>query len=834
MPQIQTSGLRGEIPQPPPAAENGSEKAESNHPVREDETPACQSCRKRKLKCSRESPSCNQCTRLGITCQYERRDKPGMKSGAIEALNRRLEVLEKILLDSEGNQKRAEDDHGCIYHASLLLAKELQPETGLLGRALHNDDSVRQSLQSCRDTDSIAKNTSETLDSDGPSRKRKRSRSRNRVQTPVDDNETSSSLPSHEILNVTIDAYFSSTHHWIPFLHPFRFRRDMEDPHKRPRLELILHAIVYASMHRLDLDMVNIKQTEVERQVELSRNTVILNALDSLTIENVQALVIVAFMAILNGQVCKAWSIIGSLTRTVEYLQLTVEPDTLQRGSLSAPLSLLDNPADWTESEDRRRVFWNVFLLDRFCSITTGWSTSLTSDDVHRRLPCDGELWHKETPALTPYFGIWNKSAAKIGNSVAYIPAHYPTSDRETDHRSPTTTSSVGPVDTSKLGAFAYCIEATESLSQVTSFFLQQKVNFRDASEFSSWLTRFKELDLRLVHWKMFLPQKWKDSNVSRDTALINMDPNLTLAHITHNTSMILLHQHIAYPPPDWDGLVKLPSSCSAETCQSAAIETASIGQKYLKHTEIGILSSQFALCTFVAARILLVHWCFYNTPLLPEYFVLLENLERMSELCRGATESSEEETIHPSNLDLAGKYLLHLQCLHHKCSSIPNFRLDPNYGGLLPPLAIPPPLSAITSSPRPRLTDPNHLRHLSHSRQSPGNNLGQLYANGNPAIPLTNQSPTSAISPRSQSHVRRPTGLSPTWYTNVNAAEDRNASGGVQGMHQDVNGYNSHDTAELLAVSNQLMDQEFLDLDRVITLDDMDFALGFDLWNYA
>ena len=127
------------------------------------------------------------------------------------------------------------------------------------------------------------------------------------------------------------------------------------------------------------------------------------------------------------------------------------------------------------------------------------WSTSLTSDDVQRRLPCDGELWHKETPAVTPYFGIWNKAAARIGNSVAYIPAHYPASELEADLRSPITTSSVGPVDTSKLGAFAYVIEATESLSQVTSFFLQQKVNFRDAAEFSSWLTRFKELDLRLV-----------------------------------------------------------------------------------------------------------------------------------------------------------------------------------------------------------------------------------------------------------------------------------------------------------------------------------------------
>ena len=204
-----------------------------------------------------------------------------------------------------------------------------------------------------------------------------------------------------------------------------------------------------------------------------------------------------------------------------------------------------------------------------------------------------------------------------------------------------------------------------------------------------------------------------------------------------------------------------------------------------------------------------------------------------MSELCRGATESSEEETIHPSTLDLAGKYLLHLQFIHQKCSSLSNFRLDPNYGGLLPPLAIPPPLSATTSSPHPQLTNPNHLRHLSQSGQSPSNPVSRICANGSSAIPLTNQSPTSAISPRSQTHIRRPTGLSPTWYATVNAPEDKNADGGFQSMYQEVNGHNSHDTAELLAVSNQLMDQEFLDMDRVITLDDMDFALGFDMWNY-
>jgi hypothetical protein len=103
----------------------------------------------------------------------------------------------------------------------------------------------------------------------------------------------------------------------------------------------------------------------------------------------------------------------------------------------------------------------------------------------------------------------------------------------------------------------------------------------------------------------MFLPQKWKDSNVSRDNSLVKMDPNLTLAHITHNTSMILLHQHLAYPPSEWRHIMKLPSSLSAETCQLAAVETSSIAEKYLKYTD-GILTSQFAFCAFVAARIFL------------------------------------------------------------------------------------------------------------------------------------------------------------------------------------------------------------------------------------
>lgn len=211
----------------------------------------------------------------------------------------------------------------------------------------------------------------------------------------------------------------------------------------------------------------------------------------------------------------------------------------------------------------------------------------------------------------TPYFGIWDRSVAKIGNSIAFMPA-YPSPEQTQDAPSatparPGVQARSSTVDMTTVGAFAYRIEATESLSRTTTYFLQQRIDFHDRQQVSDWLTRFKELDLRLVHWKMFLPQRWRDSNISRQPALINMDPNLTLAHVTHNTSMILLHQRIAYPDPLWSGSFKLPSFCSAETCQVAAVETTTITQKYLKYTPAySPVTNQYAFCVFISARVLL------------------------------------------------------------------------------------------------------------------------------------------------------------------------------------------------------------------------------------
>lgn len=176
----------------------------------------------------------------------------------------------------------------------------------------------------------------------------------------------------------------------------------------------------------------------------------------------------------------------GSIARTVEHLQLNVEEEEERYSSgretkaLITRIAFLPPCEDWAASEGRRRVFWAVFCLDRFCSIATGWNLSLKSTEVKRRLPCEGALWEagRTLCTPTPFFGTVEEPSA-VENDPLNMAA-----------------SAEG---SSSLGGFAYCIEATESLGLVTAFFLQQTMDVRNPQDLRLWLVRFKQLDLRLM-----------------------------------------------------------------------------------------------------------------------------------------------------------------------------------------------------------------------------------------------------------------------------------------------------------------------------------------------
>ncbi|KAF3914832.1 hypothetical protein ABW20_dc0103781 [Dactylellina cionopaga] len=399
-------------------------------------------------------------------------------------------------------------------------------------------------------------------------------------------------LPPRKVVDALIDWYFKHIHPWIPVLHELRFREEIETSN-RSNLNIILYAI----------------------------------SMEKFSVAGLQALVIIAFDIIGSGRGPSAWSVIGSMTRTVEQLRLSVEDRDVgmqkdAREYLIRRMSFLRGSSNWIESEERRRVFWNVFLMDRFCSVATGWNNSLTGADVRRRLPCEGAIWQAGTPVKTPYFGIAERTSSAQQ-------ALTPTSERQP--------ADEGEVES--IGGFAFCVEATESLNLVTTFFLQNAVDFSDPQDMQICLMRFKELDLRLVKWRLFLPPKWRNASVLNQDGI--MDPNLTLAHITHNTAVIQLHQFVAYPSAYWRACpVSLPSQASSETCIAAACEISTIAQQYLQLSP-GITNPQFSFCLFIAGRVLLAHSRYNGTELHRTFNDITLSLKKIARSWAGCEDGS-------------------------------------------------------------------------------------------------------------------------------------------------------------------------------------------------
>ena len=111
----------------------------------------------------------------------------------------------------------------------------------------------------------------------------------------LDDDESIPPLPSETILETVVETYFSKIQPWIPFLHMPSFRTRLRDPRERPKIKLLLHAIISATMKHLSLADLEIDREEMRRLVRVSRNVVTLHAMSGLSIENVQALIVLAF-----------------------------------------------------------------------------------------------------------------------------------------------------------------------------------------------------------------------------------------------------------------------------------------------------------------------------------------------------------------------------------------------------------------------------------------------------------------------------------------------------------------------------------------------------------
>ena len=437
--------------------------------------PACQSCRRRKSRCSKQQP-CEQCERLNVECMYHDRRRPGYKTGVIEALTKRLANLEQMFLGQAlllQGKLAADPGSGIGPPVDLTVAADDSQRTLLAATTQVREQSLQAASQHALHTAS----PSQPIIPIDPPRLRSGVQNETLADAAHDD-----PLPSGSVVRDLVEWYFKNTHRWIPVVHQRRFREDLDSPEGRSKADIVLLSITSVCL-RFERPP-SMSEPMSEAISTRCRHAVILRSMECFSVESLQALVILAFDIIGRGQGPSSWSIIGSMARTVEQLRLDTEsPVDAASGNdkdnyLMRRMTFLPRPKTWVEEEERRRVFWCVFMMDRFCSVATGWSNSIARAEVRRRLPCEGSIWKREVPVQTPFFDSDNG-----------VQVSTPTSERLTHE-----TEAV-----EHIGGFAFCLEASDNLNLVSGFFLQREVKFEGPQQVRLWLLRFKELDLRLV-----------------------------------------------------------------------------------------------------------------------------------------------------------------------------------------------------------------------------------------------------------------------------------------------------------------------------------------------
>lgn len=267
--------------------------AEQEHDIDNDaehEGPACQSCRKRKAKCTRQQP-CSHCLHMSAcgpywhaTCSYSsntvtdiecvydgKKGKPGMRTGAIESLNSRLATLEQMFLGQ-----------------GVLLKP-------LLEQALQSSDP--RSYRTSADTPpSSLSEQLEKLKNDYVRLAESTSTSASKSDSTVGNSVQTSSLHSRALAPLHLDSvvgwYFQHIHPWIPILHVKSFRENIRDQGKSAQYTIVLDAIVSLCLRFCPDTLGSTEQKQLSLKC---RHSVILQSMEKFSVESLQALVIVAF-----------------------------------------------------------------------------------------------------------------------------------------------------------------------------------------------------------------------------------------------------------------------------------------------------------------------------------------------------------------------------------------------------------------------------------------------------------------------------------------------------------------------------------------------------------
>ncbi|KAF2200143.1 C6 transcription factor-like protein [Delitschia confertaspora ATCC 74209] len=580
---------------------------------------SCETCKQRKVKCDRGHPSCGWCMKNNQTCTYLPRKKPGLRAGYGRELEARLDKLESLIHQQQNqiaqisshqmhhpipvehspqdtavfrNPPMIQTPHIPRPETALFIQKPstfpsqspIQPDfvSGLSGGRQPPPLTAGNGYQPAGASDEVQHpmgSLQTPRDVYGPGAPPPFPSISGQVHhTTIGQNEND--FPPYDLLYGLVDLFFKHIYPWCPILHrQTTFASLFGDSSLDEADRILLHAIVATTL-KFSSDQ-RLTPEKMEHYHKTSKEKVLLYGIENSSVKALQALVILSLDVIGCSNGPPGWNLLALITRSVVQLGLSMEASspmvTPQYQSIYTLRAIvLPEPKDWIEEESRRRLFWMIYLLDRYATVATAFEFALDDKEIDRRLPCRDDLFSRNVSVETRWFQTSSRSDYTMNRPE-------------------------------NLGAFSYYVEILGVLSRIHKF-LKKPVDITSLPDVEKWQREYRELDSAIEQWKYSLPPEYGNSAQVFPGAPINKNLNssLVMLHAAFHMTVIRLHSSAAYPTHR--SHIFTPSFSASQRCLNAVESITALCACVRDNGLLTKLGPPFAFSLWVAARVLLVH----------------------------------------------------------------------------------------------------------------------------------------------------------------------------------------------------------------------------------
>lgn len=344
--------------------------------------------------------------------------------------------------------------------------------------------------------------------------------------------QTAESKPPADLVFSLVSLYFLNIHPWIPFLDIQRVFRDLGKGDEFPPL---CHALFGISLP-FSFDS-RLTQNVCDSYWKYSKRRIFVDVLEEPSYSSLESLSILVLdlSGMTNGP--QVW---GALAIAVK---LAIQLKTIDGRVLRVSTTEDEVCSQQSASGHRQRLFWVIYMIDSYISITTSHPSGLADYHVSHFLPTRDAVWMTD----------------------------------ETENK-------VAPETMSPRCVFNYQLRLMDVSRMVHSTYLGFcSLSNIDESQISSWLDQFMECSKLLSEWEFGLPITMAVNVIPASPTGTETLPSLMMMHAYYHGLVLFLHGIVAFSgQTDSRSQFEAYRSSSEETCSKSVEAMSNISSSVL------------------------------------------------------------------------------------------------------------------------------------------------------------------------------------------------------------------------------------------------------------